>query len=355
MLHKTLEAKATTTDLGEFTAIAAAYSVDRQHERIIKGAFAATIEAWQESGKRIPLHWDHSAAAEDIVGTVDPASMKETDEGLEVKGKLDLDESPVAKDAWRLMKKNAVALSFGFLVREDAKAKDGIRELKDIDLFEITITPAPANPDTRFIDMKNVEAEKAWLDPDAIVLAPEVVIEGTELKGAQEGDLKAVWTTAYINDLPDSHFLYVESGGSKDAEGKTTPRNLRYFPYKDASGAVDLPHLRNALARIPQSNLSQSVKDRLTSKAQSILDKEKRIEDASGEEPARVKPEAQGPLSKGHDRLAFELATADIDMSHAPPKVEKSEPEDDQPSLAELRRQQYDLMLETLIGSELHP
>ena len=81
----------------------------------------------------------------------------------------------------------------------------------------------------------------------------------------------AEWSTAYMNDLPDSAFLYIEPGGSKDSEGKTKPRSLRHFPYKDASGAVDLPHLRNALSRIPQSNMSADVKARLTAKAQRIL------------------------------------------------------------------------------------
>src|SRR5262249_14273432 len=50
----------------------------------------------------------------------------------------------------------------------------------------------------------------------------------------------AVWTTAYINNLSDSAFLYVESGGKKDSQGKTTPRSLRHFPYKDSSGKIDL-------------------------------------------------------------------------------------------------------------------
>ena len=82
---------------------------------------------------------------------------------------------------------------------------------------------------------------------------------------------KATWTTAFVNSLPDSAFLFVEDGGTKDDEGKTVPRTLRHFPYKDSSGNVDLPHLRNALARIPQSNLPQDVQDRLTKKAQRIL------------------------------------------------------------------------------------
>lgn len=81
----------------------------------------------------------------------------------------------------------------------------------------------------------------------------------------------AQWTSAYVNDLPDSSFLYIEPGGSKDSDGRTTPRSLRHFPVKDAEGNIDMPHLRNALSRIPQSNLPQSVKDRLTSKAQGMM------------------------------------------------------------------------------------
>lgn len=64
---------------------------------------------------------------------------------------------------------------------------------------------------------------------------------------------KATWSSAFMNDLPDSSFAYIEPGGKKDGEGKTEPRSLRHFPYKDASGKIDLPHLRNALARAPQS------------------------------------------------------------------------------------------------------
>lgn len=70
----------------------------------------------------------------------------------------------------------------------------------------------------------------------------------------EQAENKAEWTTAYINDLPDSAFAYIESGGEKDGEGKTTPRSKRHFPHHNAEGGVDLPHLRNALARAPQSS-----------------------------------------------------------------------------------------------------
>lgn len=89
----------------------------------------------------------------------------------------------------------------------------------------------------------------------------------------------ATWTTNYINNLPDESFLYIsaEESTGKDKSGKTVPRSARHFPYKGSDGKVDLPHLRNAIARIPQSNakgLSAEKKTALQDKARKILDHE---------------------------------------------------------------------------------
>lgn len=78
----------------------------------------------------------------------------------------------------------------------------------------------------------------------------------------------AEWTTAFINNLPDSAFAYIESGGEKDDEGKTTPRSLRHFPHHNAQGNLDLPHLRNALSRGPQSDVWPSGKGHLDQHAE---------------------------------------------------------------------------------------
>jgi hypothetical protein len=75
-----------------------------------------------------------------------------------------------------------------------------------------------------------------------------------------------VWTTAYVNDLPDSAFAVIEPGGKKDAEGKTVPRSLRHLPYIDDKGKVDAPHVRNALARLNQTKISPALKERARKK-----------------------------------------------------------------------------------------
>ena len=122
MQHKTLAAEtAVTTDRGEFSALAASWSLDHQNERIRPGAFAATVRKWQASGRQLPVHWNHQGEASNVIGGIDPRSMAERDDGLYVEGKLDLKESATAIEAWRSMKANRVALSIGYMVVDDAK------------------------------------------------------------------------------------------------------------------------------------------------------------------------------------------------------------------------------------------
>ena len=110
---------------------------------------------------------------------------------------------------------------------------------------------------------------------------PEGETEETEEKEGEEKEEEtksaktkegAVWTAAYINDLPNSSFAYIEAGGKKNGGGKTVPRSLRHLPYKDASGKVDLPHLRNAIARAPHvKGISAATVKRIQSKLRAIL------------------------------------------------------------------------------------
>ena len=86
---------------------------------------------------------------------------------------------------------------------------------------------------------------------------------------------KGVWSTAKVNQLPDSAFLHIEAGGEKDENGHTMPRTLRHFPFKNEEGEIDLPHLRNALARISQSNLSEEVRENVQKRAEKLLAGEK--------------------------------------------------------------------------------
>jgi HK97 family phage prohead protease len=103
----------------------------------------------------VPLHWDHRGEARNVIGSIDPAAMREiAGAGLYVKGKLDLDHSEVARQTWRSMKDNRVALSFGYLTVKSRKRGE-VTDLLELDLFEISIVPSPANPQTRILEMKS--------------------------------------------------------------------------------------------------------------------------------------------------------------------------------------------------------
>jgi hypothetical protein len=104
----------------------------------------------------------------------------------------------------------------------------------------------PADQDLTPKDASNTEIPiKEMTDTPA---SPKVIEDDPTIKTT----MAAVWTTAFVNNLPDSSFAVVEKGGEKDEEGKTVPRNYRHLPYKDTAGKIDLPHLRNALARMNQ-------------------------------------------------------------------------------------------------------
>lgn len=239
MIHKTIKATTTTTDQGVFSALAATYSVDRVGDRIIKGAFESTIAAWQASQKQVPVHWDHEGAASSVIGSVDPNSMEETEDGLYVEGKLDLEDSETAREAWRSMKDNRVSLSFGYLATKERKAKDGINELLEIDLFEVSIVPAPANPDTRLLSLKSVQtkmavtedAERCSADkPFALMDGEEVMsCHATEAEARQAMqemmpkslDIEAVQEFVKEN-FPDYQVTKIPEGKSEDPLRKRT-------------------------------------------------------------------------------------------------------------------------------------
>ena len=157
MEHATFAVKTTVTDreLGQFDALAAAYTVDAGNEQIARGAFKKTISGWRGRNRQVPLHWDHQGEAENVIGTVDPMSLKEVDKGLLVSAQLDLEESSVAREAWRLVKRGAVALSFGYLVEADHVRNDGVKVLDEVSLYEISLTPWPMNADTEILSWKS--------------------------------------------------------------------------------------------------------------------------------------------------------------------------------------------------------
>ena len=58
-----------------------------------------------------------------------------------------------------------MSLSFGYLATDKATRDDGVQELRELDLFEISLVAAPANADTRILSYKSADTETAEPHP----------------------------------------------------------------------------------------------------------------------------------------------------------------------------------------------
>jgi len=174
-----VEFKAMDGDQGLFAARVAAFgNVDRGGDRIIKGAFKKTIEKWQKGTKRIPVIFSHDwKVIEHFIGTVDPKSMVETDEGLVVAGRLDIEDNPKARSVFRKLKDGSLSgWSFGYEVKEERTAKDGARDLLEVDLLELGPTLVGMNPLAETLAVKEADLEET--PPETQTAANTMQIQG---------------------------------------------------------------------------------------------------------------------------------------------------------------------------------
>lgn len=119
-------------------------NVDLVGDRVIKGAFARTIDEWSRSGKNLPALWQHQKDMP--IGVYE--SLSEDDKGLFVKGKLPLEDSFVSGRLVPQLKIGSItAMSIGYyLWKYTIDEESGIWDLLEIELTEISLVTRPANP-----------------------------------------------------------------------------------------------------------------------------------------------------------------------------------------------------------------
>lgn len=216
-----------------------------------------------------PILKDHNAIIDNIVGrTTQNIMYNESESKLDFEGQI-MDE----KCKQMIRDKRIKNVSVGAFVRDveeiiDEESGESTYLVKGIEFVEISLVAVPADPNAGFamamaeslkIKKESEESEESEVEEEQDDDYPLQSEEGLE----QE----ARWTGKYINSLPDAAFAVILPGGEKDDEGKTKPRSLRMLPHhndsvKSASenSSVDLPHLRNALARLDQSKMSDAMK-----------------------------------------------------------------------------------------------
>lgn len=137
MDFKALKFKADVdTDKGIFKGYAATWDLDKGNDRIIRGAFAKTLE---EKSDQVKILWQHNS--HEPIGR--PLLMREDEKGLYIEGKIS--ETTKGKDSMILLKDQVInQMSIGYTAR-DYEEENGERHLKEIELFEFSLVTWPMN------------------------------------------------------------------------------------------------------------------------------------------------------------------------------------------------------------------
>ena len=137
-------------EAGTFTGYASIFDVvDTYGDSVQKGAFKKTLR----EKKQFPLLWSHNI--DKPIGVI---SGTEDEKGLEVIGKLNLDVQ-LAREVRSLMVQGAIpGLSIGYNVNQEAIDREsGIRQLKEINLWEVSPCVFQSCPDALVDDVKSIE------------------------------------------------------------------------------------------------------------------------------------------------------------------------------------------------------
>lgn len=167
VVHKTFAAKVTPAakDSGDpegtFEALVSVFgNKDHGGDVVEAGAFTKTLHEWALKERPIPLVWSHKYnEVENFIGEI--VSIEETEQGLKIKGLLDIDQ-PRAARIHQLMKRGLLTeFSWSGLVREYEWLEDdeddwwpGMKIL-DVDLWEAGPCFKGANPDTELLSIKS--------------------------------------------------------------------------------------------------------------------------------------------------------------------------------------------------------
>ncbi len=144
-----LEVKFDDDQPGTFEGYASVFGgVDSYGDTILPGAYKKTLKKRE---RPIRMRWNHWGP---VIGKW--LEIVEDEKGLRVKGELTPGHS-VAQDVYASLKHGAIdGMSIGYRPVQIRELGDGKRELKEIDLVEISVVEEPADLSARVGDIKSV-------------------------------------------------------------------------------------------------------------------------------------------------------------------------------------------------------
>jgi HK97 family phage prohead protease len=130
---------------------------DVQGDVVRPGAFAASLAAHRRAGTLPAMLWCHRL--EQPVGHW--SAMEEDATGLRVRGRLNMRAGAGREAFAHVAAGDALGLSIGFLTPEGGRryAGAGVFEITEAQLYEVSITPVPANARARIASAKSLRTK----------------------------------------------------------------------------------------------------------------------------------------------------------------------------------------------------
>lgn len=148
MEYKALDFEVKADSDNTFTGFASTPDLDKGGDIVAKGAFARTIA---QRGDKLKMLWNHKSDAMPIGRYT---KVEEREGGLYVEGKLS--DTSAGRDVMTLLSDGAIdSMSIGYAVRDHEYKDDGVRVLKDLDLFEVSLVNFPMNEMAVVTQVKN--------------------------------------------------------------------------------------------------------------------------------------------------------------------------------------------------------
>lgn len=150
------ESKDDGANIGVFSGHMAAFAKDRMDDVFLPGAFQKSLERHKQDGRPIRMLSQHDS--DHLIGGFPIEFVREDDKGLFVVGNINLDVQK-GKESFSLMKQGVLTdMSIGFSVNGDSGSefRDGIRFLKDVEVWEGSLVTEPANVAARVNEVKAV-------------------------------------------------------------------------------------------------------------------------------------------------------------------------------------------------------
>ena len=132
---------------GTFSGFASTSHLDRGGDIVLKGAFKRTLK---ERGDSVRILWQHDSKKP--IGR--PTLLEERDGGLYIEGKIS--DTELGREAMTLLKDGVIdSMSIGYSVNDSEYNGQGVRVIKDLDLYEVSLVTFPMNEKAKVTGVKD--------------------------------------------------------------------------------------------------------------------------------------------------------------------------------------------------------